>query len=82
MSLTIHESDPLTQDDADKIIAAYPDHEVVYLFGSTIVWTTAPHGPHTVVLAGVPNPFQLDGHLDTIGVPKPRIVLNMKDEDR
>lgn len=80
MSFTIHESDALTQEQADEIIAEYPGNEVVLVYGDTLVWRREPI-PHVVKLAAPPHPFALEGHLDTIGVPKPRIVLNMRETE-
>ncbi len=73
--MILHDSDALTKAEADAIIAEYPEHEVVYVHGDTIVWRE-----QVVVFPNTDNPFQLDGHLDTIGVPNKRIVLNMANE--
>lgn len=69
MGFTIHDSEPLTRVDADRIIADYPDHEVVYVHGDTLVWR------ERVVKTG--DVFQILSTLDIIGCPVPRIILNM-----
>jgi len=73
VSLHIHDSDALTRTEADAAIKDYPNHTIVYAYDGVVEWEGQTFDG---------NPFQIEGWLDRVGVPVPRLVLNLKGEQR